>query len=586
MSFCLRSLALLTLGNGSAVAATSPAQRVRALSDRFVTQQLNYDPTLAYEAGLQTRIHDRFADRRPVAIRAFADLERRDLDELNGIAASALPISARATLANLREKLESDLQLRVCKSELWDVNHFDGWQSTAADVAERQPVDTPDERAQALRRWRSVPGFVDVEIANLRTGLAKGYSAPRSVVRRVIAQMDLMVSGPTSTSPFFSPVDRSSDTAFKAAFRAILTERVNPALKRYRDFLEKDYLPRARDGVALSDLPNGLECYRASLRAYTSLNRPPRSVYDLGRRTVAANEADVAALGRERFGTADIPAILDRIRSDPSEHFQSKDELLAASRAFLARAKAKTTEFAVGQMPAQDAVVQPERAFEDRVGTSSHYVAESDDSKAATFAIELGNFASETRAEAEITAAHEVWPGHHLQIALARQLQPPTRFSKLVGLSGYQEGWARYAEGLAEELGIYDDGNALIMRRIWPARGMVVDPGLHAFHWTREQAITYLVGTGRYNAKSADDLVDRIAVMPGQLAAYDSGGLKISELRRDAQAALGSRFDLKAFNRVVLEEGVVPLGELSANVEHWIALERSSTHPVPARRKD
>lgn len=565
--------AILAFSAASAAAAT-PAERVEALADRFVSQQLAYDPTVADESGLETAVRDRFADRSPKAIRGFENVERRDLAELLAIDPSALPMSARATFANLREKLESDLQLRVCKSELWDVNHFDGWQSTLADVAERQPVATSNDRAQALRRWNSVPRFVDVEIANLRRGLSQGYSAPRSVVRRVIAQMDILASGPIDQSPFFSPAKRSADSAFKAAFRKIIADRVNPALELYREFLRNSYLPRARESVAVSDLPNGRACYQASLRAYTSLNSTPLEVYDLGRRTVEANEADVVRMGTARFGTADVPAILDRIKSDPSEHFHSKDELLAFSRSFLATAKAKTAALVVDRLPAQNAVVEPERRFEDLAGTSSHYVVEPDDTKSATFAIELGNFASETRAEAEITAVHEVWPGHHLQIALARQLQPATRFSRLVGISGYQEGWARYAEGLGEELGIYDDKNAAIMRRIWPARGMVVDPGLHVFHWTRKQAISYLVGTGRYTAKSADDLVDRIAVMPGQLAAYDSGGLEIAKLRRRARAALGSHFNLKAFDRAVLEEGVVPLRELSAHVDQWIARAR------------
>lgn len=581
--FRCRCCAVLAFIVASPAVAETPAAKVEALADRFVSQQLAYDPTVADEAGLETKIHDRFADRSPQAIRAFENIERRDLAELLAIDPSALPISARATFANLREKLESDLQLRVCRSELWDVNHFDGWQSTFADVAERQPVATPDDRAQALRRWNSVPRFIDVDIANLQAGLNEGYSAPRSVVRRVIAQMEILTSGPIEKSPFFSPALRSADPAFKAAFRKILVRRVNPALVHYMDFLKSYYLPRARESIALSDLPNGRACYQASLRAYTSLRRTPLEVYNLGRRTVKANQAEVIRMGMARFHTSNLQSILHRIRNDPREHFHSKDELLAFSRSFLAKAKAKTAALVVDRLPSQDAVVEPERRFEDLAGTSSHYVAEADVSKSATFAIELGNFASETRAEAEITAIHEVWPGHHLQIALARQLQPPTRLSRLLTISGYQEGWARYAEGLGEELGIYDDSNAAIMRRIWPARGMVVDPGLHVFHWTRSQAISYLVSTGRYTAKSADDVVDRIAVMPGQLTAYDSGGLEIAQLRRQAQAALGERFNLKAFDRAVLEEGVVPLGELRAHVEDWIARTRNRS-PRLSRR--
>jgi uncharacterized protein (DUF885 family) len=561
-------LAATTLG-AQAWAQTS-AQQLDALADRFVSQALAYDPTLAYEAGLPTTVHDRFADRTPAGLAAFDREEREDLSALRRLDASSLPAASMATYANLREKLESDLQLRVCRAELWNVNHFDGWQSELADVADAQPVGTADERAQALRRWASLPAYIDVEIVNLRRGLAQGYSAPKSVVRRVIKQMDGLVAGAPEASPFFSPAARSNDAAFKAAFRKLITDRIDPALRRYRDFLSTTYLPKAREGVAISDLPNGPACYRAFLRRETTLDRSPEQVFELGRQTVAANTAEVLRLGRQMFGAADIPATLAAAKSAPGQHFGSKDELLAFSRGFLARAKSKTAASLIERLPAQDVVVEPERAFEEAAGVSSHLDPQPDTSKPAVYRIQLGDWASETRAEAEIVVAHETLPGHHLQIALARELSPPTRLSKLISIAAYQEGWARYAEGLAEEAGVYDMPEAAILRRIWPARGMVVDPGLHALHWTREQAIQYLVSTGRYTRKSADDLVDRIAAMPGQLTAYDSGGLEIRALREEARRRLGDRFDLKAFNQAVLEEGVVPLSELHRHVIAWL----------------
>lgn len=548
----------------------SPTQQLDALANRFVDQSLAHDPTVAYEAGLNTTIHDRFEDRTPTGIASFVREEREDLHALLRLDAATLPASAMPTYARLREKLESDLQLRVCKTELWNVNHFDGWQSAFADVADAQPVDNPDQRAQALRRWASLPAYIDVEIANLRRGLGEGYSAPKSVVRRVIQQMNSLAAGPPEQSPFFSPAARSNDPEFKAAFRQLIIERINPALKRYGEFLKEAYLPRARSSIAISDLPNGPACYRAFLRAETTLDRSPEQVYALGKRAVAINSATVLRLGRKFYGAADIPATLVHVKSAPAEHFRSKDELLAFSRHFLERAKEKTAALLISRLPEQDIAVEPERAFEEAAGVSSHLDIQPDTSKPAIYRIELGNWSSETRGEAEIVVAHESLPGHHLQIALAREISPASRLSKLVSNAAYQEGWARYAEGMAEEAGIYDTPDAAILRRIWPARGMVVDPGLHALHWTREQAITYLMSTGRFTRKSADAEVDRIAVMPGQLTAYDSGALVIMSLRNRAEQQLGKRFNLKSFNRALLEEGVVPLNELRRHVTAWI----------------
>jgi uncharacterized protein (DUF885 family) len=226
-------------------------------------------------------------------------------------------------------------------------------------------------------------------------------------------------------------------------------------------------------------------------------------------------------------------------------------------------------------MPQQDAVVEPQHDFEEQAGVSSHYEPNPDVTKPGIYRIQLGNWATQTRGQASITVVHESWPGHHLQIALARELIPDATIFKIAFNSAYIEGWARYAEMMAEEAGIYDGDDARITRRIWPARGMVVDPGLHALGWSRQQAVDYLVSTGRFTAKTADDMVDRIAVMPGQLTSYDSGGLEIKALRAEAMAALGEKFNLAAFNRTVLEMGVLPLSALRAHVEAWIAKTKS-----------
>jgi uncharacterized protein (DUF885 family) len=560
------SLLVAALASSGWAGAQMAGERLDALADRFVDETVAYDPTLAYESGLPTTAHDRFADRTPAGLAAFERAERRDLAALRQIDVSALPAKSRSIYANLREKLESDLQLRVCRTELWNVNHFNGWQAAMADVAAAQPVDTAELREQALRRWTGFPGFIAVEIANLEHGLALGYSAPKSVVRRVIGQVDTLTRTAPEASPFFSPAARAADPAFKADWQRLLVQRINPALERYRDFLKLNYLPRARDGVAISDLPNGPACYRAFLRAETTLDRPPKAVFDLGRRIVAGNASDVAHMGKRLFGTTDLQAILLAAKSAQGERFGSKEELLTFSRAFLNRARAQTADSLIPRLPTQDVVVEPERDFEEAAGVSSHLDIQPDATKPAKYRIQLGNWAEQSLAEAEIVVAHESLPGHHLQIALARELNSSSRLSKLISLPAYQEGWARYAEGLAEEVHMYDTPDAAILRRVWPARGMVVDPGLHAFHWTREKAIRYLVSTRRYTRKSANDMVDRIAVMPGQLTAYDSGALEIRALRTEAEQRLGKKFDLKAFNQIVLEEGAVPLAELRRHV--------------------
>lgn len=568
-------LALQVCGMASAIQGRAQTADVKLghLADRFVEQQLTYDPTLSYSIGLPTNDNGRFADRTPRALAALDEQEREDLHELHEIDVHSLSSNARSTYANLREQLEANLQLRVCNTELWNVNHFDGWQSNFAEVAERQPVSSAEEKRQALQRWASVPRYVQVEIANLKVGLAQRYSAPQSVVRRVVKQMDDMAAADPEKSPFFSPAQRSGDSAFRAAFRKLILEQINPALRAYRDYLQTQYLPQSREGVAVSDLPNGAACYQAFLRANTTLARTPKEVFDLGQRTVNANLLDVRKIGERQFHSSDLATILAAIRSNPAEHFRSRDDMLAFSRDFLERAKQKTAASLISQMPKQDVVIRPLSSFEESAGVGSRFQQEPDPAKPAVYLINLGNWKTETRAEAEIVTVHETTPGHYLQKALAQELQPPTKLSKFVDYAAYTEGWARYAEAMGEEAGIYDTEDAAIVRRLWPARGMVVDPGLHAFHWTRQQAIDYIMASGNFTAKEANDYVDRIAVMPGQLTSYDTGGLEIMALRSEAEAKLGNSFDLRRFNRSLLEEGVIPLGELRAHVELWIAKE-------------
>ncbi len=540
-------------------------------------QQLEFDPTIAYLSGLPIPRHVHFADNSPKSSESWVTKEQFLLTALLAIDRNQLSPGLVPLYASLREQLESDLQLRVCHTELWNINHFSGWQSSFAQLAEQQPVMTAEDRSQALALWSDLPRFLATEASDQQIGLASGYSAPQSVVRRVISQLDQLAAGPPQESPFASPAKRSADAAFQHAFYALVANQIDPALRRYREFLAVTYLPHARLGTAISDLPNGAACYQAFLRQNTTLDRTPQQVYDLGKQTVAAYTEDILHIGREQYRTTTLAATLAAASADPASHYTSREDLLAASRATLTRARDLTASRVINRMPAQTVVIEPLRPFEESAGASSRMEANPNPALSAVYRINLNDWKTETRGHGDLVVAHETLPGHHLQIALARELQPGTPLSKLLGNAAYAEGWARYAEGMAEEIGILRTPDALIERRVWPAHGMVIDPGLNMFHWTHQQAVDYLMTTGQYTVQTAGDLIDRIAVMPGQLTSYDSGALEIKALRQQAEKQLGSRFRLQAFNLAVLEEGNVPLSELRSHIEAWIKANATAT---------
>jgi uncharacterized protein (DUF885 family) len=292
-------------------------------------------------------------------------------------------------------------------------------------------------------------------------------------------------------------------------------------------------------------------------------------VFRLGQATVNGNLAAVRALARETFGTEDLPSITRRINQAPDNKFKSEQELIDTSREVVDRARQKTAALFL-RMPAQEMRVEPFHAYRRGSGGSSYYERQIDPARPAFYRIASERWQGETRGGAEITAVHEGYPGHHMQIAFATTVTS-NPVMNMLGNSAYSEGWARYSEAIAEEAGIYRTVYALMTRRLWPARGMVVDPGIHVMGWTREQATAFIRESGRFGSEEADDMIDRIAAIPGQLTAYDSGALEIMALRKQAEQALGQCFSLPQFHARVLETGTVPLGALRQNVEAWIA---------------
>lgn len=579
--FCAASFLIVASCGGKTPPAPTRdySAELKAVADDYLTAALDYSPFSVVYAGMGDVVKEDFAaieDNTPEGLARLQRAEDNLSERLAGIDQSALTARADIVLYDtLNEAFDAARGQRVCRLNLWGVNHMSGWQNSFPQVADAQPVDTPVERAMALGRWRRLPAYLDQERANLDAGLGAGYSAPKRVVARVIAQLESILAAPPEQSPFLSFASKAAgDEKFDAAVKKLGEEAIAPAVAAFRNYLRDDYMPKARDDLSIRAVPNGEQCYEALLRTYHTAAIGGKTTFERGLATVAANRAAVIQRGEAMFGETDFGAILQRTKEDPANRFKSEQELVDLTRAFAPVAREKIAPF-FSRLPDQELVVEPFAKFLRGTGQSSRYEPKPRVDGAATYRINTDDWAVQTKGEAEIVLVHEGWPGHHLQIATAYAIEGLHPITRLLGSTAYIEGWARYAEGLAEEAGLYESGYGAISRRAWPARGMVVDPGLHLYGWTNEQAAAFLILSGRFDEASVDIMLDRIAVIPGQLTAYDTGGLEIAALRADAVRRLGARFDVHAFHDRVLENGAAPLGALRRHVEEWIAEEEA-----------
>ena len=346
-----------------------------------------------------------------------------------------------------------------------------------------------------------------------------------------------------------------------------------PAVRRYRDYVAGEYLAHARTSTDVASLPRGAECYQALVRGFTTVDISPQALHELGLRQMDEIERELRPIAQRAFGTTDLPALMERLRSDPRYLFTDRAEIIRMAEQALARARAAMPKW-FGRLPKSDVIVDPCQPFEEKSGCPNSYISGTPDgSRPGLWRINAGTDPPQPRASLEGTAFHETIPGHHLQGAIAQEMIGAHPITRYFGFSGYWEGWALYAERLAMEMDLYSSDlervGELGQQALRAAR-LVVDPGLHVLGWSRQQAIDFMLAHMPESRETIESEVDRYIAGPGQATSYMVGRLEIDSLRARAEARLGSRFDIRAFHDHVLENGAVPLPVLRSHVEAWV----------------
>ena len=542
---------------------------------------ISRQPAFATALG-DRRFDDRLRPNAPGDLAREAAILEGLLDKARGVDPAPLSEAERVTRSALIDFLGYELDLVASGIEAWTVDPLDGPQVTFLNIPSFQPVRTAAEAEAMLERWRAMGPSIDNLTITTRSALDRCVVSPQALVRSVVAELDDLLGRPDDDWPLLDPAreerpDWQAGTRARFAndLAAIVRDGIRPAFERYRAFLADEVAPRASsdDRPGLGSVPGGDGFYRHLVRAHTTLDLEPEAIHRIGLDETDRIDGEFEARGRELLGTADRPTVLTRLRSDPSLHFSTPGEVRAVAEASLARANATSSDW-FGRLPNAPCVVVEMGAHEAKHSTIAYYrQPAADGSRPGGYYINTTEPQTRPRYEAEVLAFHEAVPGHHLQIAIAQELEELPAFRRLTGPTAFIEGWGLYSERLSAEMGLLSgslDRFGILSFDAWRACRLVVDTGLHAMGWSRDRAIAFMVDHTALAENNIANEVDRYLAMPGQALAYKLGQLELLRLRDAARAALGARFDIRSFHDIVLGQGAVALPTLGSVVHDWI----------------
>lgn len=567
----------LLLGSLKAI-AMEPSDQLRRLLEDEWQYNLHEFPVTATYLG-DRRYNDRWTDVSRSAIAKREEHQREVLKRLDAIDSQRLTSAERLNLNLYRRQLVTELEEIPYQWHLVPLNHRDGIQDENS-VADACSFSELKDYEDWLSRLKSFPEYMDQTIALMRAGVAAGMVQPQIVMQRVPSQIRRQLVEDPSTSLFYKPfksfpqeVSDEDRARLSREAQAAIREYIVPAYRKFLGFFEREYFPACLKNAGAWQLPRGQEFYAYLARKHTTTSLTPQEIHDLGLSEVKRIRAEMERIKQQVGFQGSLSEFFRHLRTAPEFHYTDANDLLAAYVAFVARVepllprvfkKLPRIPFGIEAIPAHMA---PDT-------TTAYYRPPSaDGSRPGTYFVNL--YKPETRPKYEIAALslHEAMPGHHLQIALATDLQDVPEFRKHSHVTSYVEGWALYSESLGEEMGLYDDPYSKfgqLTYEMWRAVRLVVDTGIHSLQWSREQAITYFQDNAPKSELDIINEIDRYIAWPGQALAYKIGELKIKELRQRATTALGPAFDLRDFHDVILRNGAVPLDVLEELVNDWI----------------
>jgi uncharacterized protein (DUF885 family) len=562
-----------------AAKANAATEALHALFEADWERQLKDSPFFATYLG-DTRYNHLWPDLTP------ASLERQNQDVRNSRATlakidrGALSPADQLNYDIYAALLDDSIAAQRFHTEYIPVQQDGGPHTVAESVLQVIQFTKEKDYRDWIARLRGYPTYLAQSTALMQSGIDSGWTAPNAIMTRLPPQIAAQIVDDPTKSSFYRPFVAMPDTipaATQAALRteaeAAVRDGVLPALRKFQAFFNDAYLPAARASVAAGDLPEGKAYYDYLAASYTTTDMSADEIHALGLKEVARIRGKMDEIRKEVGFQGDLAAFFVHLRNDAKFHPKDATSLLAAYRALSKRVDPELTKvFSVFPRAPYGVIPIPDAIAPDT--TTAYYNGPTPDGKRAGYYY-VNLYKPETRLTWEMVplTLHEAVPGHHFQIALAQEQGEQPMFRRLSPFTAYVEGWGLYAEQLGYDMGLYDDPYdrmGQLSYEMWRAVRLVVDTGMHAKGWTRQQAIDYFKANAPKSELDITNEIDRYIADPGQALAYKIGQLKFSELRARAQAKLGDRFDLRAFHDRLLADGAVPLSVIDARIDAWI----------------
>jgi uncharacterized protein (DUF885 family) len=565
------------------VVSAQPAD-AKARFDALLSQAWELDkrenPLLATGTG-DHRYNDRLPSVAPADLERRAAAARSELEALRAIDRAALAPQDRVSYDMFARELERSLARHAFRAIRIPITSDSGFHTGLSRLPQEVPLANLKDYENYLARLRAIPTYFEQYVGHMREGLRTGFTSARVALAGYDQTMRPHAVARAEDSVFWKPfasfppgVPAAEHERLRAAGREAIEKSVVPAYRGLVEFFTREYEPGARATIGASDLPEGRAYYAWLVRDFTTLDVTPEAVHEIGRREVERIRREMDAVVKKTGFEGTFPAFLEFLRTDPRFYAKTPEELLKQAAWIAKRMDGKLPSL-FGRLPRQPYGVEPVPDDLAPKYTGGRYVgAPLDGRRAGTYWV--NTYALETRPfyQLESLTLHEAVPGHHLQAALAKELEGLPPFRRYSYVNAFGEGWGLYSERLGIEAGFYQDPYSDFGRlsyEMWRACRLVVDTGLHAMGWTRQQAIDYMAERTALSRHEITTEVDRYISWPGQALAYKMGELKIRELRARAERQLAERFDVRAFHDAVLANGSVPLDVLDKQIDEFIA---------------